>query len=134
MCIRDSSQVARLEEFPRVELEQLGPRQVARYRGEILPLVDVSQELANLSRDERSDSSRGRVGQAADSSETVAVIVYGSGEDRVGLIVAQVIDIVQDQPSSRSRADRPGVHSTAILQGKVTEFIDVSAIVRNSIT
>ena len=31
-------------------LEKLGARQVVQYRGEILPLVDVSQELEQLRR------------------------------------------------------------------------------------
>ena len=42
------SLVARLEEFPRTMLEYLGEREVVQYRGEILPLVDVSQELEQL--------------------------------------------------------------------------------------
>ena len=37
--------VARLEEFPRRALEEVGPQDVVQYRDEILPLIHVSQLL-----------------------------------------------------------------------------------------
>lgn len=123
------SLVARLEEFPRTSLEHLGARQVVQYRGDILPLIDVSQELACL-------GGRSFVATRRDdhASETVPVVVYSAGEQRVGLIVDRILDIVHDQLSARSRANRPGVLFTAIVQERVTEFIDVAALVREATT
>ncbi len=120
------SLVARLEEFPRSALETLGARQVVQYLGEIMPLVDVSQELESLrlggppiASDTRTDG----------ESQTVHVIVYAGGDQRVGLIVDRILDIVHDQVALRSRANRPGVLFTAIVEGKVTEFLDVANLV-----
>lgn len=121
------SQVARLEELPRSAVECLGTRQVAQYRNEILPLVDISRELDAL-----------RLGRPSiatspgdETTEIVPVIVHGDGERRVGLIVDRILDIVHDQVAARSRAGRPGVLFTAIVQDRVTEFIDIAAVVRD---
>jgi two-component system chemotaxis sensor kinase CheA len=123
------SLVARLEEFPRSSLENLGARQVVQYRGEILPLVDVSRELASLG-----GHACATKRHEDDASDTVSVVVYAAGEQRAGLIVDRILDIVHDQVATRARANRPGVLFTAIVQEKVTEFIDVAALVRAATT
>jgi two-component system chemotaxis sensor kinase CheA len=123
------SLVDRLEEFPRSSLENLGPRQVVQYRGKILPLVDVAHELESLGG--RSFASK-RCGDNA--SDVVSVVVYSVGEQRIGLIVERILDIVHDQVATCSRAHRPGVLFTAIVQEKITEFIDVAALVHAATT
>ena len=60
------------------------------------------------------------------------MVVYAAGEQRVGLIVEQILDIVHDHVAARSRANRPGVLFTAVVQEKVTEFVDVAALVRET--
>ena len=47
-------------------------------------------------------------------------------------MVGRILDIVADQISARSRANRPGVLFTAVVQEKVTEFVDVAALVREA--
>ena len=131
------SLVARLEEFPRSALEKAGPQDVVQYRNEILPLIDVSRVL---SRRRRRDSSNGRAvprrkaarpREAADD-ETVQVVVT-SGEGRhVGLVVGRIVDIVTETLVSRSRSNRPGVLFTAVVQGRVTEFIDIEGVIRSA--
>ena len=130
------SLVARLEEFPRSALERAGPQDVVQYRDEILPLIDVSRVLRRRRRDSvngravaRRKAARPR--EAADD-ETVQVVVY-SGEGRhVGLVVGQILDIVEETLVSRSRSNRPGVLFTAVVQGRVTEFLDIKGIIRSA--
>jgi two-component system chemotaxis sensor kinase CheA len=134
------SVVARLEEFPRRMLENLGARQVVQYRGEILPLVDVSVELKQLQRDalqsvaERPAFVRNVAadGKLDSSADTIPVVVCDDASQRVGLMVGKILDIVHDPISARSRANRPGVLFTAVVQEKVTEFIDVAALIREA--
>ena len=45
------STVARLEEFPPQPFERAGGQEVVQYRGQILPLIQVSQYLPQLGRD-----------------------------------------------------------------------------------
>lgn len=124
------SLVARLEEFPSGSIENLGPRQVVPYRGEILPLIEVTEALESLR--------LGGLARVADrrgaASDSVPVVVYTAGDQRVGLIVDRILDIVHDPVAARSRANRPGVLFTAIVQGKVTEFIDVAAVIQEALT
>jgi two-component system chemotaxis sensor kinase CheA len=118
------SSVARLEQLPRSRVEKIGSRQVVQYRGEILPLIDVSQELDRL-------VGRTQVEQEQpEEAETISVVVFAENDERVGLVVGNILDIVSDPVLARSRANRPGTLFTSIVQEKVTEFIDVAALVR----
>jgi len=128
------SLVARLEEFPRSLLEPLGTRQVVQYRGDILPLIDISAALDSLQFSGSASHMARRGSALSDLPEMVPVIVYATGNQRVGLIVQQVLDIIHDQVSAQSRASRPGVLFTSIIQDKVTEFIDVDDLVRHALT
>jgi two-component system chemotaxis sensor kinase CheA len=113
------SLVARLEEFPSADLERTGTSFVVQYRGEILPLIDVAQVL------EKSDSS-----WAAGNAASVQVVVYAGPRGHVGLIVGQIVDIVEETIVTRARAKRDGVLFSAVIQGRVTEFIDIEGIIR----
>jgi two-component system chemotaxis sensor kinase CheA len=119
------SLVSRLEEFPRSRLEKLGSRQVVQYREEILPLIDVSQELSALS-----GRNVPHEPQPADDDESIPVVVYTENGDRVGLIVRKILDVVNEPITARSRAHRPGTLFTSVVQERVTEIVDVVALVR----
>ncbi|MFI5459910.1 MAG: chemotaxis protein CheA [Isosphaerales bacterium] len=130
------SLVARLEEFPRSALERAGTQNVVQYRDEILPLIDVSRVM----RRRRRDSSNGRAvarrkaahPRKAGDDETVQVVVYSGEGRRVGLVVGHILDIVEETLVSRSRSSRPGVLFTAVVQGRVTEFLDIKGIIRSA--
>src|SRR5205085_11840221 len=106
---------------------------VVQYRDEILPLIHVSQVL----RQRRRPSRNGRPGArrqadapATAAGDTVQVVVFSGKGQRVGLVVGSILDIVEETLVSRSRAKRPGVLFTAVVQGRVTEFLDVEGILR----
>ncbi len=122
------SLVARLEEFPRSALEKVGAQHVVQYRDAILPLIDVAAIMRPRRRrptDKHSGNRRRRT-----ESPTVQVVVHADEGCRVGLVVGQILDIVEESVTTRSRAARPGVLFTAVVQGKVTEFLDVDAVIR----
>ena len=121
------SVVARLEEVPRSRLEQLGRRQVVQYREEILPLIDVSQELSALAGLSSATGERPRA-----SGEAVPIVVYAADGERVGLIVGKILDVVHEPIVSRSQAHRPGTLFTSVVQERVTEFVDVAALLREA--
>ena len=129
------SQVDRLEEFPRSALERVGPQDVVQYRDEILPLIHVSRILGPRrplhSRNDRLGARRRtRNPLAAKASDTVQVVVYAGNGRRVGLVVDRILDIAEETIASRSPTRRPGVLFTAVIQGRVTEFLDVDGITR----
>ena len=124
------SQVARLEEFPRSCLEKVGPQDVVQYRDEILPLIHVSRALKQRRAKSSGASSRRRVIDATQAPDngTVQVVVYAGKGRRVGLVVDHILDIVEETLISRSPAHRRGVLFTAVIQGRVTEFLDMDRI------
>jgi two-component system, chemotaxis family, sensor kinase CheA len=131
------SLVDRLEEFPRRALERVGPVEVVQYRGEILPLIDVARALHDCGRRQRGRRvSRGRVAAPrrkdtpppAAEGDTVQVVVHAGKGRRIGLVVDRIIDIAEQTLVSRSAAERSGVSFNAVVQGRVTEFLDLAAI------
>jgi two-component system chemotaxis sensor kinase CheA len=102
-------------------LERVGESHVVQYRGEILPLLDVARAVG---------TSGGRFGPAGGTdADAVQVVVYAHGGRRVGLVVGSILDIVDEAIVTRADGNRPGVLSTAVVQGRVTEFPDMGSIV-----
>lgn len=117
------SQVARLEEFPRTKLERLGSQHVVQYRGEILSLIDVGLAIDRL----QPGQSQRR--EQTDCAELIPVVVYSQNNRQVGLMVDAILDIVPTPAAARLQASRPGVLFTAVVQEKVTEVVDVTALI-----
>ncbi len=126
------SLVARLEEIPRATLERTGNNLVVQYRGEIMPLIDVAQVLDQGDRISTSGAHGRRETIATQSSATgsVQVVVYALSRGHVGLVVGTIIDILEETIGTRARAKREGVLYSAVIQGQVTEFIDIEGIIR----
>jgi two-component system chemotaxis sensor kinase CheA len=127
------SLVARLEEFPGSVIERVGPRSVVQYRNEILPLIDVARQLRQGRRrgeaEGNGEAAPGRPLSRVRGTDTVQVIVYSANGRRVGLVVDRIVDIAEESVVVRSAAQRRGAAFTAVIQGRVTEFLDVEAIV-----
>jgi two-component system chemotaxis sensor kinase CheA len=114
------SMVSRLEEIPRERLERAGAHEVVQYRGEILPLVDLRAML-------------GRSGDAAEVQDTPLQVVVSSEKGRsVGLIVEHILDIVEETVAIKHRSNLRGILGAAIIQGKVTDLLDVHAAIRQA--
>jgi two-component system chemotaxis sensor kinase CheA len=134
------SLVDRLEEFPRSAIERVGPQEVVQYRDEILPLVSVSRVLRGRRMKEGRegrDEGRGKRPRSSplaarpSQSDPLQVVVYAGKGQRVGLVVDQIIDIAEETLVSRSKAHRPGVMFTAVIQDRVTEFLDVESLLNS---
>jgi two-component system chemotaxis sensor kinase CheA len=122
--------VSRLEELPRSAVERMGGQDVVQYRGEILPLVHLSDFLSSgADRSGGAPANPASAPAASASSDPLKVVVH-SGEGRsVGLVVDRILDIVEEEIAVRSRAARRGVRFSAVVQGRVTEVLDIPAIV-----
>ncbi|HEX3152756.1 MAG TPA: chemotaxis protein CheA [Gemmataceae bacterium] len=124
--------VARLEEFPRSAVERVGGRQVIQYRDEILPLVQVSRALHNSSDARKRRRRRKARPERRTANGPIQVVVLAGTERPVGLVVRRILDIVETTIVTRARSTRPGVLFTAVVQDRVTEFLDVERIVRSA--
>ena len=112
------SMVARLEEFPRSQVERSGAQDVVQYRGQILPLVRVS------------DYVRAAAGADGGSSELMQVVVYSEQGRSIGLVVGSINDIVEEAVSVKRDAASDGILGSAVIQNKVTDLLDVASVIR----
>jgi methyl-accepting chemotaxis protein len=126
------AQVVRVAEFPRSALERAGPTDVVQARGEILPLIHVSRVLGGRRSPRNGRRAAGRRGHdpLGVDSETIQAVICTTSRGRVALEVGSILDVVEETVASRSRALRPGVLFTAVVQGRVTEFLDVEGILQ----
>ncbi len=104
------SEVERLDEFESGALEMSGHRQVVQYRSEIMPLLDLASELGYGTT------------YGADDRERVSVVVYRHSGRDVGLVIDEMIDIVDYHQTEQTAT------GNLIIQGRVTEMVDVSRL------
>jgi two-component system chemotaxis sensor kinase CheA len=99
--------VARLEEVDLATIEQSNGKPVVQYRGKIMPLVtiDPSYEIG--------------------STGHKPVLVFADRDYTMGLVVDEILDIVEEHLAIELAADRPGYLGSAIIAGKATDVIDV---------
>jgi len=108
--------ISRLEQFSVATLESVGDSQVVQYRGQILPLVELTDVLSE------------RCADSADSADDGVrrVVVFGESGRQVGLLVREIVDVVEESLTIVGDSKRDGVLATAVIQEKVTEMLDVS--------
>ncbi|MES2521519.1 MAG: chemotaxis protein CheW [Gemmatimonadota bacterium] len=109
------SAISRLEEFPSSAIERTGRHEVVQYRDEILPLIRLDQVLDGMD------------GGPADG-DTLRVIVYVHGTTAIGFVVDQILDVVETSVHLTQQKRGRAVAGSTIVQGKVTDVIDVDAL------
>ena len=110
--------VDRLEEFPRSRIEEAGGRDVVQYRDNILPLVPLSQLLSLDTPDDQTSL-----------ADPVQVIVFSERERRIGIVVDEILDVVEQVITVRAQTERAGILGTAVVGKQVTDFVDLRYII-----
>lgn len=105
--------VARLENIAQDRIECAAGLPVTQYRGRLMRLVPMSGHI-DITKAHQSvlvftDSNTG-----------------ASGDRRMGLIVEEIIDVVEDSLHIELSGSRDGVLGTAIIAGRATDVIDTS--------
>ncbi len=121
------SSLERLEEFPVARVEMSGGQWVAQYRGQILPLVRLNVVL-----EERRNRLRALQSLPAADSGPIQVLVLGHDGHYFGLVVERILDIVKDRADVRSAATRAFVLYSVVIGDRVTELLDLPAILRTT--
>jgi two-component system chemotaxis sensor kinase CheA len=101
--------VTRLEEADASAIERADGRAVLQYRGSLMPIVHAGGDHCFATQGRQS------------------ILVFTHGAHSFGLAVDEIIDIVHDKVTMDLVTDRPGVIGAAIVRGKATEIIDISA-------
>jgi two-component system chemotaxis sensor kinase CheA len=117
--------LARLENIPGAEVERSGNQWVTQYRGGILPLIRVTHALEERRQLTQSDDMIHLPTQAM-----LQVLVLETERQSFGLVVKQILDIVESTLETRSPATRTGVLHCSVIGERVTELLDVPALLR----
>jgi two-component system chemotaxis sensor kinase CheA len=121
--------LVRLEEFPAARVERSGAQWVIQYREKILPLVRLNMVLQERRKRRRHQGAA--VELAAGGPEaTLQVLVCNHDDRTIGLIVERIVDIVEDRAEVKSPATRAGVLYAAVIENRVTELLDLPAILQ----
>jgi two-component system chemotaxis sensor kinase CheA len=101
------SLVTRLEEIDCKKIELSNGRHLVQYRGQLMPLVRVNDEA--------------RV--RAEGAQPL--LVFSDGGRTMGLVVDEIVDIVEDKLDIEVGSETPGVIGSAVIKGQATEIVDV---------
>jgi two-component system chemotaxis sensor kinase CheA len=98
--------VARLEEIDSKEIEFSTGRPLVQYRGKLMPLVPIDPHF-ELKRE-----------------GLQPLLVFSDQNRSMGLLVSDILDIVEDTLNIELGSERPGTLGSAIIAGRATDVID----------
>ena len=101
------SLVTRLEEIDGRKIELSNGRHMVQYRGQLMPLVRVNDDV--------------RVKREG----TQPLLVFSDGGRSMGLVVDEIVDIVEEHLDIQVGSDQPGILGSAVVRGQATEILDV---------
>jgi two-component system chemotaxis sensor kinase CheA len=101
------SLVARLEDVAVDKIESSNGKMLVQYRGALMPLVKFNDGLK------------------LKEKGTQPTLVFTDGTRTMGLMVDEIIDIVEDYINVQITSDREGFLGSAIIRGAATDIIDV---------
>ena len=117
--------VQRLEEFEATDVELAGGQSVVQYRGDILrlvPLHTLLEERRAAPRTKLDDHSEGGLGKIS------AVVVRSDDSKDVILQVHKILGIAKVEFERLTPATRGGVQGSLVVQERVTELLDMRAL------
>ncbi len=101
------SLVTRLEEIEVDKIERSNNRDLVQYRGKLMPLVYIDDHLTH------------------NEEGVQPILVFADEAHSMGLVVDEIVDIVEDRLSVEISSEKQGVVGSAVIKGKATEVIDV---------
>ena len=101
------SLVTRLEEIDCRRIEISDGRYLVQYRDQLMPLLCIDSE-ASLKRE-----------------GTQPILVFSDRGRSMGLVVDEIVDIVEDRLDIEVASHRPGLLGYAVVKGATTEIVDI---------
>ncbi len=102
------SLVARLENIKTKDIEYSSGKMTVQYRGSLMPLVPFDSSV--------------NIEDGGDKP----VLVFSDKEQAMGIIVDEIIDIIEEHVDIKLNASEGGLVGSAILNGKATDIVDIT--------
>ncbi|NJO67633.1 MAG: hybrid sensor histidine kinase/response regulator [Rhodospirillales bacterium] len=106
--------VARLEEIPGTSVEHAQGRAMLQYRGCLMPLVPFDPNHVWL------------------TERSYPVLVFNDRDRCMGLVVDEIVDILEEELSIEVRANESGLIGSAIIGGRATDIIDAAGFLTSA--
>jgi len=101
------SLVTRLEEIEVNTIERSNNRDLVQYRGKLMPLLYIDDNLTH------------------NENGVQPILVFADEAHSMGLVVDEIVDIVEDRLTIEISSEKSGVVGSAVIKGRATEVIDV---------
>jgi two-component system chemotaxis sensor kinase CheA len=101
------SLITRLEEIDVSRVEFSNGRHLVQYRGQLMPLIPINDQVQ------------------VKSHGLQSLLVFSDEGRSMGLVVDEIVDIVDDKLHIEVGSDRPGILGSAVIKGHATEIIDL---------
>jgi len=98
--------VTRLEEIAADKIELSNGRYMVQYRDQLMPLVQMT-------------------GVSVRTSGAQPILVFADDRRSMGLVVDEIIDIVEERLNIEVAGSQDGILGSAVIKGQATEVIDV---------
>ena len=98
--------ITRLEEISSDKIELSNGRYMVQYREQLMPLVQMD-------------------GVEVASSGVQPILVFADDGRTMGLVVDEIVDIVEERLAIEVASGRDGILGSAVIKGRATEVIDV---------
>jgi two-component system chemotaxis sensor kinase CheA len=98
--------ITRLEEIAADKIELSNGRHMVQYRDQLMPLVQMD-------------------GVTMASTGVQPILVFADDGRSMGLVVDEIIDIVEEKLNIEVASNREGILGSAVIKGQATEVIDV---------
>lgn len=102
------SLVTRLEEVDCKKIEWVSGRPLMQYRGRLMPLVPVGDDIQ------------------VRTEGTQALVVFSEGDRAMGLVVDEIVDIVEDILDIEISTERSDLVGSAVIRGRATEIVNIA--------
>lgn len=102
------SLITRLEEIDASRIEVSNGKYLVQYRGGLMPLVPINDEVK------------------VRSEGMQPLLVFIDSDRALGLVVDQIVDVIEDRLNIEVGSAEPGTIGSAIIGGKATEILDVA--------
>jgi two-component system chemotaxis sensor kinase CheA len=107
------SLITRIENIRAADIERTGSAWVVRHRDRLMPLLPLAPGMVPRDIDQ-------------------PVLVIGIGSDTIGLLIDEIVDIVEEPIDIQMAGTGPGRIGSADIGGRIAEFIDVTHFIREA--
>ncbi len=122
------SEIDRLEDIPLDRIEQTDQMQAVQYRGQIMPLLPLSQLLGETKQNVGANNN-----VSVSEAKAVKAIVINAHGSHTAIAVREIVDVAEQQGPMRV-TNKPGsmIRGAAVIEGKVTDVLDLQSVLHSS--